>query len=418
MKFNGQSLAEIFQKMPWPYKIVSGAGALFILYAAITVPSRISHVSLPSTGPTTLHITSTPKGETGMLDPSLAYDPVKKTMWMAYTSFSQAPKAAEGDASLMNIRLATSATEGCDTWSYQKAGGLSGKLDSLIAPDGKTVFRTGMWRFETPSLVYDPDDKGREWKLFAYKYFWPEGDVAPETIAERYGVITYTSASASDPVKGWTTERWLFAAAPGYPPPPYQAAILLHLSRLDKSLADVVSYARPSVIYKSGSLLMTLSAYTRGLNLDRIVMIASADHGNSWRYVGVPLRTAEIAAAGLDVGKALFGATVFEQDGKAYLAALVGGSQFVGPRAVAVFAFDDLTKGTLTRDPKTGKPVVVRQLPLPNPQLRSGGGLAYHDACKGGYMMAGQSRGKNAFSIFLDKEKPIPPPPATEGKKP
>jgi len=30
----------------------------------------------------------------------------------------------------------------------------------------------GMWHHEVPTLVYDPDDPGREWKVFWHKYFF------------------------------------------------------------------------------------------------------------------------------------------------------------------------------------------------------------------------------------------------------
>ncbi len=296
------------------------------------------------------------------------------------------------------------ADTGCSDWVERTEGGIDGKNDDILAPDGQTVLRSGAWRAETPALVYDPDDHGREWKLYAYKYFWTPDPRDAMQVARRYGLIVYKYAS--NPFEEWSAEQWLFSPAPGYPPPPYEESILLHLNRLDPSLQNVTAYARPSVIYKGGALVMTLSAFTGDTELpDRIIMIVSLDHGNSWRYAGTVLQQSDLAA--LDPEARLAGATLVEQGGQVYLAAILGVEKQHGA-GTFIFGFDDFSKGLLQRDAK-GAPAVLHQMPLPLGGQGSigGGAAAYNDACNSGMLVTEQVGNSANFQIYHTKIKPI-----------
>src|SRR5690606_11367982 len=134
---------------------------------------------------------------------------------------------------------------------------------------------------------------------------------------------------------------------------------LLHLARLSPALADVVTFSRPSVVYKDGLLVMSLSAFTvaGGNTPDRVVMITSRDHGKSWRYAGVALSTADLPKIG--AYSKISGATLTVQDGQVYLLAALGDDAMQGQGTV-VFAVDDVASAKVARDAKTGAPAVVQ----------------------------------------------------------
>jgi hypothetical protein len=398
--------------MPWQYKIVVALSAVFVIYTVVYLPYIFLYLRLKPKIEASAPVTVSIGGlrQFGMLDPSIAagawLDTQNGQIWMAFTSQE---KPAYGDAGgskdTLNVRLAdVKPGTGCRSWELQMSGGFEAKNDDIIAPDGQTVLRSGTWRNETPSLVYDPDDPGREWKLFAYKYFWPNDQKDAMPVARHYGVIVYKYAS--DPLKDWSTEQWLFSPAPGYPPPPYEQTVLLHLNQLDPSLQDVTAYARPSVIYKDHILFMTLSAFTHEVTPDKIIMIASSDHGNSWRYIGTVLQQADATA--IDPTGHLAGATLLQQSTQVYLAAVLGNAQ---QRGVGTFilGFDDFSKGSLQRDPKTGAPVILNEIPeqVPGAGAFGGGAAAYNDACKSGMLVTEQAGNKNEFKIYHTRFKPV-----------
>ncbi len=396
MKIYGQTLREVFAKLPWAYKIVVAAGSIFLLFLLIHLPLQLLRPLAAPSKVEPLRITPLGALPAGVLDPSLAYDPKHKAVFMGY---------AAGSGDLIHVRIARSVDEGCKNW-VQTQGGFEAKSDDILAPDGQSVFRAGTWRIETPSLVHDPDDAGREWKLYAYKYFWPADPASRLAIAQHYGMIVYKYAA--DPAGPWSGEQWLFSPAPDYPPPPYESMILLHLNGLDPSLADITAYSRPSAVYKDGALVMTLSAFVSGgMTPARVIMIVSLDHGSSWRYVGTPLTAAGLSSPYTK----LAGASLIEQDGKMYLAA-VPGDDARRAAGTLIFGFEDFFKGTLQRDPKTGAPVVLNRLPLQGtaPGLLGGGFAAYHDACPFGMLTGEQTpAAEQGFQIFKTYKKPVSP---------
>ena len=403
MKIYGKSLTEIFNSLPWPYKIVVAAGSLFIVFIMLYLPTLLLKAGLKAPAAEPLQISSSRQTVLGVFDPSVAYDPKTKTAWMAYAAEEKSQNDPNGKLVHVRIASADADTRECKNWS-QAAGGFEGKPDDILAPDGQTVFRSGEWRVETPAIVYDPDDRGREWKLYAYKYFWAKDPVQTLKVAQHYGAIVYKYAA--DPAGNWSPEQWLFSPAPDYPPAPYEQMILLHLNRLNPGLQDVVTYSRPSVVYKGGALVMTLSAFTGGNAPDRVIMVVSRDHGNSWLYLGAPLQQSDLAAIGPYTR--LAGATLIEQGGEVYLAAVLGDDLHTG-QGTFIFGFDDFSRGLLRRDPKTGAPVLLRRVPLNSkaPGPMGGGFAAYNDACPFGLLTGEQTLGASSFQIFKTYKTPV-----------
>ena len=404
MKIYGQSFREIFDKLPWQYKIVVAASCSFILFTIIYAPIVfLSPIKKMQKSPVKfLKIAGATIQTAGLLDPSIAYDQKSGKVWMTYTA--ENPSRNPGGGMMFHVRMASALVENCEGW-MQVDGGFEGKTDDILGADGHTIFRSGAWRIETPTLVHDPEDIGREWKLYAYKYFWDNNPMYARQISRRYGMIVYKYTT--DPAKGWSTEQWLFSPTSGNLPPPYGQMVLMHLNDLDASLKNIEVYSRPSALVNGGALVMTLSAFTKGATPDRIIMIISGNHGKSWKYAGTPLRASDLE--GIGPYTRLSGASIIEQDGIIYLAAVLGDEQQYG-KGTFIFKFDDFTKGLLQRDPKTGIPVVLRHVPLyKSTSFPVGGGFAaYADICSFGLLTSEQIPGTEKFRLLKTFTKPAP----------
>ena len=388
--------------MPWQHKMVVMVSCFFILFIMFYVPSVffISAKNPNNTIAKSLDIAGVTGHVAGVLDPSLSYNTKTGKVWMAYAV--KGPSKTSGYGEFLHVRLAYTPLDSCEGW-IQVNGGFEGKTDNIFGADGQTVFRSGAWRVETPTLVYDPDDPGREWKLYAYKYFWDNEPKHVIQVARRYGMIVYKYAT--DPAGDWSREQWLFSPSSGHLPHPYGQMVSMHLNDLDVSLEDVKVYSRPSVVVKDGMLVMTLSAFTENMEPDRIIMIISGDHGKSWKYAGTPLRMSDLA--GIGSYTKLSGASLIEQEGNIYLAAVLGDEQQQG-KGTFIFAFDDFKKGILRRDPKTGAPILLRHVLLHKPAtVPIGGGFAaYTDACPFGLLTAEQILGTGNFHLLKTNIKP------------
>lgn len=277
----------------------------------------------------------------GIHSPSVMYEPRAGWIWMAYASITQ--KTDEIHPRI-DINLATSLAGG-GRWAFHHNVFESRKA-VLHDANGNILEEDGMWRYETPSLVYDPADKGREWKIYAYRYYW-NGDIAA---ARRYGSIV-SRHSESIALQNWSPEQWLFSATEDQPPAPYSEFVQLHLNKLDPSLEKVLYYAQPSALYSQSVevLFMTLTAYMEENKPDRIILLASTDHGESWGYLGAVLSSADAPKVGkytrVDSGY------LFEQDEKIYLMASFGDEKREH-QGTHIFKFSDIAKAKLDKDKK------------------------------------------------------------------
>ncbi len=390
MKLYGKTLREIFALLPFQYKAVTVIGVVFIFYTFFYVYG-VAHRNLNKPRKIyAIKVVNKPENLSGMLDPSIAYNFKKNELLMAYTASYDA-------SSMRHVRLASGSKGKCTSWIY-KGNGFEGKSYSLLKTDAETVFRNGVWRIETPSIVYDPDDEGKEWKLFAYKYFWsPSDDIGTAVeIAKHYGMIVYKYASEAN--KEWSAEQWLFSPAPNYPPQPYQRMVKLHLNKLHSDLSGVTSYSRPSVVYKDGYLLMALSAFTNKETPNRIVMIASPDHGQSWIYLGSPI--AESDVLNIENYTRLAGATLMQKKDNVYLSAVFG-DENTRNRQTYIFEFSNINKAKLKRR-QDNKLKVVNEIDYTQSISGTiGGGFsAYNEACEDSFFIAEQNAGNRSFKIF------------------
>jgi hypothetical protein len=219
--------------------------------------------------------------------------------------------------------------------------------DTIQLYNGETM--TGVWRYEVPSIVFDPGDSGREWKIYAHHYFWTERlDRMPA-----YGWIT--CSCASDPAGDWSPEVPLFGAG-DFPPAPYHHT-QVNLDALDPALKGIVAYSNPSALFLDGALYMSLTALGTG-GPERIILLASDYHGGMWNFVATLATNKDAEMLGY---RKLDASRLVREGDRTFLFASpeVRTGLDDGP---LVIEFSDLTRGALKRD-AAGRLMVTRQIP-------------------------------------------------------
>lgn len=307
-------------------------------------------------------------GETaksGVADPSIEYDQ-NGIGWMAYSAVD-----GTGKFSHVSTHLAKSTDHG-KTWAYVSTINPSTRdmlyptLPVMIKKYGSKI--EGTWFQEVCTLVHDPNDPGKEWKLFWHKYFMrPKLGAAGRML--QYGWIAYKYAS--DPAGGWSEEIPLFGAGI-FPLKPYKARF--NLNKLHPDLAEFVTYTEPGSLIKDDVLYLTLQGHIiKGkTNIANIILIASHDHGKTWKYVSTLLKHEDAH----DFGGIWFSASsLVEEGGRVFLFACPEDpkSKFRHHRGTVIFEFDDITRGKLKRN-KKGNLIVHKYL---KPSLTSGGQSDY-----------------------------------------
>ena len=345
------------------------------------------------------------KLEKGIYDPSLAYTPDGSVGWLAYSSVTGNGNLINGKVSLgeyVSTHLART-TDGGASWTFVKALNVSTNGTCEMA-DGQKL--QGVWRYEVSSLVCDPTDPDvkRRWKLLVHRYFWERDHESRQTHA------WISLRTAADPAGEWSDEIPLFGAGKN-PPAPYHKT-KVDVNALDASLKNTVVYTEPGTLVHDGRLYVSLTALHPQLGLGgigvgySIIMLASEDHGVSWKFLGT-LLNAEDAR---HFGYAYFdGSALCVDEGRVFLLAVPGSKHQMHDGCVA-FEFKALQKGQLHRD-AAGHPVVANYL-APQPGILSGpgAGQATYDAhnTNGGLLMP-QFNLKdypNIFQIYQTMNRP------------
>lgn len=305
--------------------------------------------------------------EKGIYDPSVAYSPDGCVGWLAYSSVKGSGNLIRGRFSLgqyVHTHLARTTNGGAD-WEFMKV--LNKSADAtLTSSDGKKL--SGVWRYEVPTLVFDPTDPDstRRWKLFVHRYFWN----AKHDRMVNYGWIALRTAA--DPAGEWSAEVPLFGAGKSPVAPHHDTRV--DLNTLDASLKNAAAYSEPGALANDGRLYLSMTALLPRLGLTgvsvghTIVLLASDDHGTTWRFVR-KLLDDDIADR---MGCELFdGSSLAREDGRFFLFAVPGhrGTMHDG---TAVFEFESLTEGRL-RLGTNGLPVVTEYY-APQPGIFSGPG--------------------------------------------
>jgi hypothetical protein len=166
--------------------------------------------------------------------------------WMAYSRVD-IPMYVE-------TRLARSTDHG-RTWTY--VGTLNPSVAGNCKQDGNVA--KGVWRYETPALVYDRSDKpARRWKLFSQRVFskppHKRGTALWDQSWIEYWYARSPQGAWSDPIRIFGTDK---------------GGTKQNLNTLHRDLKDIVFYN------ELGSL-----AYIRSLTQGKVLANSDARHGD------------------------------------------------------------------------------------------------------------------------------------------
>ena len=290
----------------------------------------------------------------GLFDVSLEYgnDGVG---WIAYSRV-QIPK-------FIDTHIAKSVDKG-RTWEYVTGVGKS--KEGKLRVNGKQ--KEGAWRDETPCLLHDPTDKpGRRWKLFTNHYF-VEKPFKPKSRMMSRGSINVRYAKT--PAGPWSKPQCVIGNG---------AKCKLKTNSAHPDLADVKMNTEPGAVIHNGTLYLAMDAGTTDTGLGdwknyRVILLASDNHGRSWRYVGKLLDHHDAKKFGYLV---FTGTSLVRSRGKIYALATPSGAtrkKNKGHDGTMVIEVTDIARAKVRRN-QSGKPVVAKRL-VPG---GGSGGLADYD---------------------------------------
>jgi len=293
----------------------------------------------------------------GEFDPSIQYDG-NGVGYMAYSLVS-----GPGVSTV----LAKSTDHGA-SWNYVQA--LNVSQSGTVSPSGTPV--AGVWRHEVPTLINDPADTGKEWKLYWHRYFTKEPYEDSDRMFD-YGWIAYKYAS--NPEGAWSAEIALFGCSP-FPQAPYST--LVDLRTLHPALNQFLAFSEPGGFRDGSRLYLAMQGGNLHPEQQTLFLISSPDHGASWNFCGY-LATSQEAS---DLGCSLFTAPALAEEAGRYFLLASPQNAFGWQSGTYIFEFSDLPAATLFRD-DAGKLNVTCFL-APTISTTNAGEAAYHAGNTGG----------------------------------
>jgi hypothetical protein len=305
--------------------------------------------------------------------------------WMAYSRI-EVPKYVE-------TRLARSNDHG-STWNYVRT--LNPSRAGTFKQGGALI--KGAWRYETPALVYDRSDRpARRWKLFAQRVFSkPPHKRGTALMGESWIEYRY----AQSPQGPWSEPVRLLGTEKGRPKN--------NLNSLHPDLRDMAYYTEPGILEHKGTLYMSLDAGTTMSGFGewrkhKVILIASTDHGETWKYLGTLVDDADADDFGFLV---LTGTSLVREGNRIYLLVTPAGEKGLfknkGHAGLMAIEFADISRAKLKRDSK-GRLIVAKRI---KPVLDSGGLSDYDEQNSNGGIIFGQvdlrskSRDAQIFKVF------------------
>lgn len=320
------------------------------------------------------------KTENGIFDLSVEHDE-NNIGWMVYSRVS-IPE-------YVSSHLARSSDKGA-TWRYVST--INKSYAQNVRVKGKNF--NGVWRYETPSIVYDPTDiPQKRWKLFVQKYYAlpPFKNNAHALMGE--GWIEYKTAQT--PEGPWSKPVCLFGHK--------KHNCLIQPNSLHPSLSKNFFYNEIGMLAHKGILYMSADASTTPAGLGKwktrtVVLFSSKDHGKSWRYNGVLTNYDDAEHFGYVV---LTGSSLIEHKGKPYLLITPSGKKGLfaknrGHDGCYLIAFNNIDKAKLKRD-ENGNLKVIKSL---SPEHNTGGLCDYHEQNSKGGLMLSQINMKDRPDVF------------------
>lgn len=306
----------------------------------------------------------------GIFDPSIEYGP-DGVGWMSYSSVTG------GKQGVVETSIARS-DDGGRTWRHVLKVNRTRPFAGSLPKEGK--FR-GTWWHEVSSLVYDPGDPGRKWKLFWHHYVARHPHNGTKDRMFALGWIAMRTAPS--PAGPWSEETPLIGAGPF---PFGMSNTRFKIQSLGPDYAPYIVLTEPGAMAYDGTLYMAM----QGVRLPQqgqtklhhdIILIASEDHGRSWRGVGrlLPSETADRFGA-----KWFTGASLVSENGRVFLLATpeVPGDPQFDHQGTMIFEFEDIATGRLKM--QGGLPHVLKHI---RPTIGKGGQADYDPQHAGGIVV-------------------------------
>jgi hypothetical protein len=308
--------------------------------------------------------------------------------WMAYSRV-KIPEYVE-------THLAKSSDRG-KTWRYLKVVNRSTAGLALI--DGK--WRKGVWRYETPTLLFDPTDiSERRWKLFVHRYFTVPPYKRDNRCFER-GWVEYKYAATPD--GRWSKGVRLFGSR--------ENNCRVDLGSTHPELKNFHHYSEIGSMVKDGTIYISLDASVTSSGLGKwkerkVVLVSSPDHGVTWNYAGTLTDHKDADTLGYAV---LTGSSLVRERGREFALLTPSGRKglFRKNRAhdgIIAVEFKDIRRAQLKRDPM-GRLVILKRF---KPDLTSGGLSDYDEQNTAGGIVFSQINlpaMPAVFQIFSTKER-------------
>jgi len=305
----------------------------------------------------------------GFFDPSVEYKD-ENTGYLVYSSLEQKPENIQFfNIEFIHTSLAKSRDNG-KTWTYVKrlTESTSDSIESpyfakLLGQDSDTI--EGEWHNEVPVLVYDPDDSGKQWKLFWHKYFskdMPNGEERPRILDHSWIMLKEADSpenlDKAEEIKLFSTSlspgaRYNFEEATGLPTAIHNA------------------YTEPGAVYWNGKIYVSLSYFRNDEHT--LILVSSSDHGKTWNYVGVILDGKD----GFGDYKNFWGAGLAEEQGRLFLLAPPIQKKKDGYLGTYVFEFENIDQARLKRD-NDGKLIPYKYFKRSLPGNINSGQADYH----------------------------------------
>lgn len=357
---------------------------LLIISGCHAGSSKIDAENLTQTHYTKLIIKGD-SNKSGIFDVSVEYDK-KGVGWMAYSRV-ELPK-------YVSTHIAKSTDHG-KSWKYVSTVNRSDT--GTYTHQGKP--HKGVWRSETPSLLYDPGDSAaRRWKLFSHRYpAKPPYKKGSHLYAD--GWIEYKTASS--PSGPWSRPIRLFGKA--------ENNCLLDLSQKHPDLKEVLWFNEIGSIVVDEVIYLSLDASTTPSGLGEwkkrsIVLIASNDHGESWHYVGKLTNYNDASSLGYLV---FTGSSLVREGNRLFLFVSPSGAKGLFKKNKAhdgtvIVEIEDITRAKLQRK-ANGKLVIRKWF---KPSLQSGGLSDYDEKnTRGGILFSqintsNRSKSADFFQVF------------------
>lgn len=357
----------------------SGMSVICVVFALIAVSSATPAADIGGDSPfRKINIIGDPL-KNGIFDVSVEYGK-DGVGWLAYSRV-ELPK-------YVSTHLARSMDRG-KTWHYVKT--INKSFDHSLRVRGRTV--PGVWRYETSSLLYDPGDiPARRWKLFVQRYFNKRPHKSKNSL---FGQGWIEVRYARDPAGRWSRPKCLFGKISKH--------CNLKLNSLHRDLRAMSFYSEIGSLYHQGEIYLSLdaSATPSGLGKWRkrkIILISSADHGKSWRFVGTLTNFKDAKAFGYLV---FTGSSLVKRGNRLFFLVTPSGARGFGKKNRAhdgtfIIEFSDIRRALLKRDAK-GKLIVSKRI---KPTFHSGGLSDYHQKNIAGGLLFSEINPKAPPDVF------------------